>query len=176
MQRRPTGAFVTPYREAVHGPLAPDSEAPQWFVASNPRRRQARRLACQPLVAPPVWHAAPRPAHVGAAAPAARWRPARRLRSPLVADCARAPVLTSPPGQSPTHSQVRCPVRADLIEVWQRLPWWEQACDAWPSLVEDAKTARHELAMAAAYEEHVERPRAVAAGRGLTAFVATDER
>ena len=65
----------------------------------------------------------------------------------------RRPHLT--PWAIPHPPTGRCPVRADLIEVWQRLPWWEQACDAWPSLVEDADSAA-QLAMAAAYEKHVE--------------------
>ena len=37
---------------------------------------------------------------------------------------------------------VRCPVRPDLLAVWRQLPWWEQACEALPALVEDAKQAQ----------------------------------
>ena len=65
---------------------------------------------------------------------------------------------------------VRCPVRADLVDLWRTLPWWEQAVAALPSLADDARTATADLAIAAAAEEHVESRRAVATGRGRTVF------
>lgn len=63
---------------------------------------------------------------------------------------------------------VRCPVRADLIAVWETLPWWPQACAALPSLVGDAEAAREENLQAIAAEDHTSR--AAAAGHGLKAF------
>ena len=39
------------------------------------------------------------------------------------------------------HLDVRCPVRPDLLQIWQQLPWWEQACHALPTLLEDAAAA-----------------------------------
>ena len=42
---------------------------------------------------------------------------------------------------------VRCPVRPELLKLWQRLPWWEQACEALPVLRLDAEemTAAREI-------------------------------
>eukprot|EP00966_Prymnesium_polylepis_P004289 98211-Prymnesium_polylepis.1 len=47
---------------------------------------------------------------------------------------------------------VRCPVRADMLAIWQRLPWWEQACEALPILREDAVEAEARRAQAAESE------------------------
>jgi tRNA pseudouridine65 synthase len=66
------------------------------------------------------------------------------------------------------HIDVRCPVRADLINVWCHLPWWEQACAARPSLRDDAVLAAEDLALSAAAEDHSHR--AAAAGQGLITF------
>ena len=56
-----------------------------------------------------------------------------------------------------TAVDVRCPVRPDLLDIWQRLPWWEQACKALPILRSDvaeaAASRAREAAAAAAVEE-----------------------
>ena len=65
---------------------------------------------------------------------------------------------------------VRAPVRPDLVSVWRELPWWEQAVGAVPSLAEDARDADAVLGMVRAREEHVENPRVVASGRGVSVF------
>lgn len=36
---------------------------------------------------------------------------------------------------------VRCPVRPGLVRIWEKLPWWEQACSELPSLRMDARAA-----------------------------------
>jgi|LauGreDrversion4_1035100.scaffolds.fasta_scaffold25313_2 tRNA pseudouridine65 synthase len=63
---------------------------------------------------------------------------------------------------------VRCPVRADLVDVWRGLPWWDEACAALPELRSDAAIAAHELVLEAAAEDPW--GRAAAAGSGRIAF------
>ena len=61
---------------------------------------------------------------------------------------------------------VRCPVRPDLVSVWRELPWWEQACEALPTLVDDAADARVAMLAERAAEDHTER--VAASGRGMS--------
>lgn len=60
--------------------------------------------------------------------------------------------LADPPAE---QLRVRCPVRPELLRLWQTLPWWDEACAALPELAADAadaaaEAARHEAAEAQA--------------------------
>lgn len=59
------------------------------------------------------------------------WRAERGLRG-LGLHCAEM----SLPLRTGERLHVRCPVRRDLVQVWQQLPWWEQALEALPLLAE----------------------------------------
>ena len=67
---------------------------------------------------------------------------------------------------------VTCPVRPDLVHVWEGLPWWDEAVSAIPSLADDAVHARTSLLSQYSREDHIDshRVRVSAAGRGVKVF------
>ena len=42
--------------------------------------------------------------------------------------------------------RARAPVRRDLVQIWEQMPWWEEACAALPELLADAALAREQQA------------------------------